>query len=1013
MDPPGVDAASAGLYNGSLRMIPMEMDEEMDSLMHETGDFSGVVSKLTHRKKYQQTATVTSTVKTGFRGLLRTKTAYVVRNIVFVACLGWLVLLFLGKMGEIVGNIEQHNMEEQDPRGPHQSSFGGEKNVAHPAGAKAHHKHEIDEDELALWIAAEDNVGVSVKSVSDENIINHNGHYWHDPYNSPFSSLLYNRTHAELAAEQKEFDAKMNETKNTWGAWTFIDNYYDDHKQHARPKPDYRNVNNRDLPLVEFPKDCWQLDEEYVGKFVDQARAMIHRVKEGIYAHYEHPTVMKNGTKLTGEALKDRNALFQVIIEDYVVVDGKAAKNNSSEPLPGIAYLTQNAWDGLVRKLLHSLITNDMFFVVMGGDGVAAGHMGNNFLQTSVMQFHYLMEPVFDFLGMRLISRNMAMDVYHTSYSALGGADIYGEADVMWYHSPWRQETKGQLDLFHKQAILSGERVPVLLTPDPVNLGVESNGAAWIGNLQPGAEMCEVSTEDSWQSLPTSCQLVHCPDNHNFWPCAEFNSVCWEPRMNLEPPVQQDEYIRVPRGKKVPGPRKNKLEGHKLSLLLLHALDAAFDQWVKGIEAEDFPLVEDYWHVGELYGQIRESVRSHIPRFNENVTECDGMFKDFPIVCHVEMHAYTEWTPRVNPDETGLGSALYPTMENLDFEAEELYHDVDVLPLKWKLPLDEVDVHAIAISTAIPPLVDKDDGYNFDDDFNGDDTTWIDREDDYVLDDNGTTIIIPTASPIQTPAPATAKPSSSSGLVAGGNQTYPPTALPTEQSSGLVAGGNQTNPPTALPTERGGGRRIASSDDELVLPIQREMADTSNEKVAPGKGWMVYNRVPGFCDGSSQSTCNRSPTNTCLLAGHNDFHGGILGDALSGWLMFRLNNVKEGVVLARLDTTVQPNSNAKTEGWNEVNQGNGGNRERHLSIPADFEFDYAINGKVTTLLRSEFIAFGSDIVDGMTLFPLLLDESMSEQVDEHGEGRAVDVAIRIRSTQGRAATILVSHLYYA
>jgi hypothetical protein len=51
MDPPGVDAASAGLYNGSLRMIPMEMDEEMDSLMHETGDFSGVVSKLTHRKK--------------------------------------------------------------------------------------------------------------------------------------------------------------------------------------------------------------------------------------------------------------------------------------------------------------------------------------------------------------------------------------------------------------------------------------------------------------------------------------------------------------------------------------------------------------------------------------------------------------------------------------------------------------------------------------------------------------------------------------------------------------------------------------------------------------------------------------------------------------------------------------------------------------------------------------------------------------------------------------------------
>ena len=990
MDPPGVDAAS-GLYNGSSIMIPMEMDEEMDSLMHETGDFSGVVSKLTRRKKHQHTATLKSTVTTGFRGLLRTKTAYVVRNIVFIACLGWLVLLFLGKMGEMVGNIEQHNMEDDDPRGPHQSSFGGEKNVAHPAGAKAHQKHEVDEDELASWIEAEDNVGVSVKSISGQNILNHNGHYWHDPYNSPFSSLLYNRTHEELAAEQKEFEVKMNVTKEVWGAWTFIDNYYDEHKQHTRPKPDYRNVKNRDLPLSEFPKDCWQLDEEYVGKFVDQARAMLHRVKEGIYAHYEHPTVMPNGTKLTGKALKDRDALFQVIIEDYVVVEGKAAKNNSSEPLPGIAYLTQNAWDGLVKKLLHSLITNDMFYVVMGGDGVAAGHMGNNFMQTSVMQFHQLMEVVFDFLGIKLISRNMAMDVYHTSYSALGGADIYGEADIMWYYSPRRQETKGQLDLFHKQAILSGERVPVLLTPDPVNLDVESNGAAWIGNLQPGAEMCELSTQETWESLPTACQLVHCPDNTNMWPCAEFNSVCWEPRVNLEPPVQQDEYIRVPRGKKVPGPRKNKLEGHKLSLLLIHALDAALDDWVNGIEAEGFPLIEDYWHVGELYDETRESVRTHIPRFNENVTECDGMFKDFPIVCHIEMHAYTEWTPRVNPYETGLRSALYPTMENLDFEAEELYDDIDILPLKWKVPLDEVDVHAIAISTANPPLVDKDDGYNFDDDFKGDDMAWLD-EDDYVLDDDDTTIKIPTASPIKSPAPAV-KPSSSSGMFAGGNQAPAPTESPTD--------------------EQDRGRRLVRPHGELVLPLRKEKADTSNENFTPGKGWMVFNRVPGFCDGSSQSTCNRSPTNTCLLAGHNDFHSGILGDALSGWLMFRLNNVKEGVVLARLDTTVQPNSDTKTEGWNKVNQGDDSNKERYLNIPADFEFDYAINGKVTTLLRSEFIAFGSDIVDGMTLFPLLLDESMSEEVDENGEGRAVDVAIRIRSTQGREATILVTHLYYA
>ena len=977
LDPPG-SLIDEHALSGGQSLVPMELEEEMDSLIHETGDFTGVISKLTHRKKYNAdgTAREPARASTGFRGLLRTKTAFTVRNAIFLGCLAWLVLLFVGKMGRTVNDIENNNMSDQDPRGPHQSSFGGIKNVGQVSGAKAHQKHGMDEQELAAWIDAEDNSGEGVKSVSSENILNHNGHYWHDPFQSPFASHLYKRTPEELSNEQKEFEMKMNDTKKMWGTWLLIDNYYAENGRY-RPKPDFKSVKHRDLPIAHFPEGSWQTDDEYVCKFVDQARAMIKRVKEGIYAEYGHPTVSTNGTKLSGKDIEDRDALFQVIIEDNQIIDGKAAINNITGPLPGIAYMSRNAWDGLVRKLLHALVTNDIFYVVMAGDSVAAGHGGNNFMQTPVMQFHYLMEPVFDFLGMKLISRNMAMGFADTTLSALGGADIYGEADIMWYYAGRKAETQGQLDFFHKQAILSGERVPVLLTPDPVNIEAESNRAAWVGNLQPGAEICELSQESTYMNLIDACRLVNC-DHKGFWPCEEFNSVCWVDRMGVDPPIPQEEYIRVPRGAKVPGPRKNKLEARKLSMLILHALDAAFDKWVAGIEAKGIPLAEDYWHVGDLYDTTREAVRIHIPRFYENVTECDALFKDFPIVCHVEMHAFTECTPRVNPSNSSLSNAIYPTMERLDFEGEELYADIDILPLQWKVPLNQTDVHAIAISTAVPPVLVDDDGDDVDDDYVGDDTTWIDDNDD--VDNNGDNN-------------GDAQPSDNNNTGGDGDESTPP-------------------------------RRAMSDHKERLLSIPRELKSTalrktstasSNEAITPGKGWMVWNHIPGFCDGSAQSTCNRGPKNTCLLAGHNDFPGGILGDALSGWLMLQIKHVKEGIILARLDTSVQPGLDSATEGWTSVDQGKGENNSRQLNIPADFEFDYAINGKVTTLLRSEFLAFGTEIVKGMTLYPLLMDESLSKKQHrgEKDEGETIDVAIRIRSAQGRAATILLSHLYYA
>lgn len=697
--------------------FPLEIDDEIDSLIHETGEFNGFVSKLTKRKKYRDLLE-TSSEATGFRGLLRHPTAFRLRNTVFVGCLAWMVFLFIGKMNSAMNSIEENDMSDEDPRGIHQSSFGGLENTGHPAGAKAHQKHE--EEYLHSWELPKSNVGEGVVSYTPENLMNHNGHYWHDPYQSPFASHLYNRTDAELRAEQAEFDAKMEISKKIWGAWTLVDPYYQNHGGKYRPLADLSHIKNKDAFLIDFPAGAWQLDEEYVAKFVDEAKAMIHRMKEGIYAEYGHPTVA-GSTYLTGQDLKDRDALFQVIVDDFKAVDGKAMDRDSVEPKQGIAYLNRNAWDGLVQKLLHALITNDMFYVVLAGGGAAAGH-GNNFMQSSVMQFHYLMEPVFDFLGMKLISRNMAMRDA-TTFSALGGADIYGEADIMWYSG--KPESRGQLDLFQKQAILSGERLPVLLMSTPGNIENDSGGAAWVGNLQPGPSadksgptICPWINAANTPNIVPACQLVNCDESQR-WCREAYNSVCWVDRIDFEPSVAQDTEI-PPDGN--PGPLTHQLEGRKLSMLVLHALEAAFDMWVAGVKEKGFPLNENYWHVGTLYDEIRESVRMHVPKEEETLPACDTLFAAFPIVCHVEMHAFTEWTPRVNPYASSLSQVLYPRMDSLNFEVEPLYEGIDVLPLQWKVPAGQVDMHAIAISTALPPLVEKDDDEMFDD--------WFDREDD-------------------------------------------------------------------------------------------------------------------------------------------------------------------------------------------------------------------------------------------------------------------------------------------
>ena len=212
---------------------------------------------------------------------------------------------------------------------------------------------------------------------------------------SPFSSFLYDRPKEELQQEQEEYVIKMKHVREEWGAWSFED---ESDKVENRPVANFDEIPYKDMMNDMFPNGSWQTDEVYVTKFIAEANQLIDRMIEGIYAEYGHPTKRADGTVLTPDEIEARNQLFRVHISD-----GQEMKNKS-----GVSYINEAGMNMLSRKLLHGMITNDEFYAVIAGHSSAAG-MGNNFLQSKMMQFHYVMEPIFQKLGMRLISRNLAM----------------------------------------------------------------------------------------------------------------------------------------------------------------------------------------------------------------------------------------------------------------------------------------------------------------------------------------------------------------------------------------------------------------------------------------------------------------------------------------------------------------------------------------------------------------------------------------------------------------------------
>jgi hypothetical protein len=189
----------------------------------------------------------------------------------------------------------------------------------------------------------------------------------------------------------------------------------------------------------------------------------------------------------------------------------------------------------------------------------------------------------------------------------------------------------------HRQSILSGARVPLLLSPMIRPLRDVTDNSAWVGNLQPGASFCQptfVNPDSGKLMVPSvsACRYVVCADDIKDR-CDKHNSVCWIDRANQNQEMAAQDADVGYAGKNFPNYNVQRLEGRKLAMLVLEALDEAISIWTGAVKKGQLPLSNAAWHVGKVYDEVRERVRE------AKHTECEQFMRRLdPRLCHIEMH---------------------------------------------------------------------------------------------------------------------------------------------------------------------------------------------------------------------------------------------------------------------------------------------------------------------------------------------------------------------------------------
>jgi len=237
------------------------------------------------------------------------------------------------------------------------------------------------------------------------------------------------------------------------------------------------------------------------------------------------------------------------------------------------------------------------------------------------------------------------------------------------------------------------------------------------------------------------------------------------------------------------------------------------------------------------------------------------------------------------------------------------------------------------------------------------------------------------------------------------------------------------------------GKKVMAQEDQslnqstLTNTTSRRFLDTG---IIPGKGWEITDAPIGRCDGTFESNCNMGDKSDCLFSNYNSARGAVTGNEFSGWLVLNIDEIKEGLILIKIDPFYPSNANTITGNWTTVN--NEQRRLRHhqhyhheyehyhdydyeleyghdneqrklkkydlTDQPDTMVFEYAINGQITTIPRDEFIEkLNKAHVSRVVWILTLLD-------DPNFTGKNVELAIRMRGCE-RACTYGITHVYWA
>jgi hypothetical protein len=515
---------------------------------------------------------------------------------------------------------------------------------------------------------------------------------------STSTSTTTNR-HTYTRRGQPLSDADRVAMITKWGSWTLVDE-----KKAQRPAEDiYSQYPQRDIPRADFPATAWQTDTDYLGKFLPESLKLVERAQEAILMEYGHgPEEGANRTKM-----------FDLELHGDVLGDVDFPKYHAGEQG---GWTTRRSWDGLKRRLLHAVMTEDIFVFAMGGHSAAAGHgyvnivrwildtywwMGsfvrsfdndlidlptlptvctlslfsqerlmlthkltslltllspfsvilsifsiysrNHFQQSYTLQVQWIMEAVFGRLGVRHQARNFGNGGLGTIHNGLAGGSIYGpDVDMLLWDSGMTEKDAPALDTFARQAMLGGDKVPVIWGLSPgitkplhdladADVGMQGNGRAGI---------MELTAVEDIDKIPWAAQYVSCSGELS-GVCRENEYIgqCWIEREDFTPPKAQG--TPGGRAKWHPGNRKHQVTGRILAFTILSALKDALTVWS---DAPGYVLDDSVWHVHSYY----ENIQTKLKGLGPDVGACPQYVDmDLEFVCNYPMQVSTSTPSRV------------------------------------------------------------------------------------------------------------------------------------------------------------------------------------------------------------------------------------------------------------------------------------------------------------------------------------------------------------------------------